>query len=304
MFKKTSNVEVLGVSTIGKMQSWQKVASGKYASAFMDGGSNINIEAALDTVADIYKISRNPEDYLFIPTRANSANRPNENLDGWQHQELLRFDEHVGRRVYQTYIMKPHFVNHNASSPALSRGVIIDSHFNDINAANDDVKRVVYASTGEERQQDEFVETLIAVDTTKDPALTEAYKNGSVYRFSMGCDVEATKCSIIDCGNIATAKSQFCDHIRMKHARKPVRCSDGQDRIAFEWCVGTIFTEESAVDDPADKTAEIQEGLLKIASSGVSLSNEEKNQIVSFVVENSGKITEPVAKILKEALSR
>jgi hypothetical protein len=297
-FIKTARTEVLGVQRGG---DWQKVSSRKFASFYMDGGGDINIEAALDTVADTYRISRDPDDYLLIPTRANSADRPNENMDGWRHQELLRFDPKIGQRVYQTYLLKPHFVNHNAANFALSRGVILDSHYNDANPASDRVKASVLDATGIEPDRDEFVETLIAMDMTKDPPLAEAYKNGSVNLFSMGCDVESTTCSV--CDKVAINTFQFCEHVRSKHAKIAYPLEGGGHRKAFEWCNGTVFAEESAVDDPADKDAAVQEGLLQtLARPVATFSPAELHQITAFVAKNSHDIPEPLAVLINSAL--
>jgi len=298
-FWKTASISVLGVHAD---HGWNKVATEKFASFYMDGGE-IDIEAALDTVADAYRISRDPDDYLLIPTRANSTDRPNENMDGWRRGELLRFDPRIGRRVYQTYLLKPHFVNHNASNFALSRGVILDAHYNDVNPANDMVKEAVFEATGEIPDRDEFVETLIAMDTTKDPRLAEAYKNGSVDKFSMGCDVESTECSV--CGKTAMTTFQFCDHVRAKLSKRAYPLDGGGTRRAFEWCNGTIFAEESAVDDPADKDAIVQEGLLQAVASGARvLTASEVRQITAFVAKHPRDIPEPLAALITSALQR
>ena len=298
-FHKRANVEILGFSTKG---SWTKVASSRFASFYMDGGLALNIEAAVDIVADAYSISRDPDDYLLIPTRANSANRPNDNLDGWTTEELLEFDPLVAKRRYATYTLKPHFVNHNASSPKLSRGVILDAHYNDANPANDDQKSAFNLYTGRDIDKDEFVETLIAMDMTKDPTLAEAYKSGSVKTFSMGCDVEATRCSIPECRNVATNTWQFCDHIRNKHSRKAVKCEDGQTRTAFEWCLGTVFAEESVVDGPADKDAQIQEGILSIGDYGWKLTASQFDEIARFVASCPKDIPESLATLINRSL--
>jgi len=265
--------------------------------------SEINIEAALDSVADTYRISRDPDDYLLIPTRANSTDRPNENMDAWRREELLRFDPRIGCRIYQTYLLKPHFVNHNASNFALARGLILDAHYNDANPANDSVKEAVREATGMEPERDEFVETLIAMDTTKDPPLAEAYRNGSVYRFSMGCDVESTECSV--CGKIAATTFQFCEHVRGKHSKTAYPLDAGGSRRAFEWCNGTIFAEESAVDDPADVGAEIQDGILQaMARDPRSLTAKDIREITAFVVRHPRDIPEPLAGLIASAFQQ
>jgi hypothetical protein len=296
-FRKIAQVQFLGVQHKG---SWSKAAShSKSSSFYMDKDGAINVEAALDTVADAYRISRDPRDYLFIPLRANSADRPNNNLDGWELNELQRYDEIVGTSVYKTYDLKPHFVNHNAANLTLSRGVILDSHLNMQNPADDLVKQAVFDATGKEVEQDVFVELLVAMDTTKDPALAEAYRGGSVDSFSMGCDVVATQCSA--CDNIATNDFQLCSCVRGKHSRVPVECADGERRMAWEKCMGTVFQEISAVDDPADETATVQEGLLKVAGSA-GFSREQRQEIVTFVVRHASMMPETVADVLNRAL--
>jgi len=297
-FRKTANVEVLGIKD---QHGWSKLGNARFSSVYMDDGYGINIEEVLDTVADAYKISRDPNDYLLIPCRAVSADRPNENMDGFRRNELLRFDPRVGRRVYSTFLMKPHFVNHNAVNYRLARGVLIDSHYNDQNSASDNIKEAVFEATGSDVVNDEFTEVLIAADTTKDKHLAEAYKNGSVYKFSMGCDVDSTECSI--CGKTAYTTLQFCEHVVSKLAGRPYPINEGKHhRKAFEWCNGTIFAELSAVDDPADKDAEIQEGILQVATHnlhrGSNLTDGEICEIASFVARNAKTIPESVAKLI------
>ena len=266
----------------------------------MEDGVNMNVEAALDSVADAYVISRDPRDYIFIPARANSADRPNNNLDGWEQAELERFDDIIASQVYKTYNLKPHFVNHNASDLKLSRGVILDSHLNTQNAADDTVKRAVKEALGKDVDRDVFVELLIGVDTTKDPALASAYKSGSVRKFSMGCDVVATECAV--CGNVATTDFELCKCVRGKHARMPLKAKDGSMRLAWEKCMGTIFQEISAVDDPADETAEIQDDILSLAASNKNFNKNDLQEIANFVVKHAETIPGSVASILNHAL--
>jgi hypothetical protein len=301
-FKKTASVDILGV---GNDSLWKRSASSQKTSSFFMEAGVLDIESALDSVADAYKISRDPRGYLLIPARACSADRPNENSDAFRREELLRFDPRVGRRVYSTFLLKPHFVNHQASNYSLSRGVLLDVHFNDQNAADDSVKRAVNAATGRDASADEFVEVLIAMDTTKDPALAEAYRSGAVYRFSMGCDVESTECSI--CGKVATTTAQFCEHVLSKHARREYPLQGGGRRRAFEWCNGTIFAELSGVDDPADKSAEVQEGILRVASSDPSLKSlteHEIREITAYVVKHMGDMPVPLAGLINDAISK
>src|SRR5271170_7906721 len=77
-------------------------------SAFLDGTRSIDIKAALELVADAYKLSSNPKDYVFEAIRGNTVNVPNDNSDCFGKDELLRFDHRLGKRVYRTYELKPH----------------------------------------------------------------------------------------------------------------------------------------------------------------------------------------------------
>lgn len=297
-FKKYARVEILGAGS--HRGSWEKSASRKSASFYMQEGGVIDVEAALDSVADAYKISRDPRDYLLLPVRANSADRPNNNLDGWLFEELSRYDDLLGSQVYRTYDLKPHFVNHQASDLRRARGVILDSHLNKMNDADEMTKKAIYEATGKNVDKDVFVELLVAQDMTKDPALAEAYRRGSVDSFSMGCDVAATRCSV--CGNLATTDFQLCKHIRGKFSKTPVACSDGSKKVAWEQCIGTVFQEISVVDDPADETALIQEGILKAASSEKFLNRSQLQEIANFVVRNASNLPDSVAAALNSVL--
>ena len=142
------------------------------------------------------------------------------------------------------------------------------------------------------------------MDMSKDPELARAYKDGSVYRFSMGCDVDSTECGV--CGRIATNTFQFCDHVRSKATRREYDLDSGMRRKGFEWCCGTIFEELSAVDDPADKDANVQEGLLRIAARdplGKSLTDREIREITAFVVKYADSIPEPLAGLINSAFT-
>jgi len=292
-FKKTAVAEILGVSSKGV---WKKAAGKRLASVYMDGGKSLNLEEILDTVADTYIISRDPNDYLLIPARAVTANVPNDNLDFFGDGELKRFNASLGSRVYSTFNFKPHFVNHNAADSRVARGVVVDSSYNDLNDASDPYKKSVYASIGSDPDKEEFVECLIAMDMSKDPALAQAYKNASVDKFSMGCDVSSTTCSV--CGKVATTTWDFCEHVRSKHSGREYDVGNGLRRRAFEICNDVIFAELSCVDEPADKSAVVQDGLISVGDYNPNLS-----LIASYVANNPRAIDEQLAGIFNKILS-
>ena len=297
-FKKISSVEILGVLSKG---SWNKISSTKTESYYMNKSGSIDLEERLDAVADVYKISRDPSDYLLIPARANSVGRFNANLDGWTFDESVAFRPELGCRTYQTYNNKPHFVEHNASRYEVARGVILDSHMNLENVADDEVKEACMKSVGVAPDNDVFVEVVLAVDQTKDPALADAYKSGAIKTFSMGADVADTVCNV--CGNVATTTWEFCDHIRNKYSNREYKMNDGTYRIAGELCRGTVYQELSAVADPADKTAVIQEGILEIARKAASGKDLDLQEIISFTARYAKDIPDSLASIIYNYLS-
>jgi len=297
-FKKISSAEILGVLNKG---SWNKISSGQTESYYMNKSGSIDLEERLDAVADVYKISRDPSDYLLIPARANSIGRFNANLDGWTFDESVAFRPELGCRTYQTYNNKPHFVEHKASRYEVARGVILDSHLNLDNPADDTVKEACMKAIGLAPDNDVFVEVVLAVDQTKDPSLASAYKSGAIKTFSMGADVADTVCNV--CGNVATTTWEFCDHIRNKYSNREYKMDDGTLRVAGELCRGTVYQELSAVADPADKSAVIQEGILEIARKAASGKDPDLQEIISFTARHAKDIPDSLASVIYNYLS-
>ena len=239
---KVAKVSVIGAFDGDASSSLKRRA--QYAgppSVYQDGvPQRIDIQDALNLVAAAYDVSPNPSDYVFVVARAVSAElptrpNPNENGDAFPIEELLRFDHRLARRVYKTFDLKPNHLNHRAQNPKTARGFILDSTFNSLTP------------------EDQFVECLIAIDTTKDPAYARGIRAGAIDAFSMGCIAEYTVCSIKSCQNRATSPQEFCQHIRTGKMRQY------GDELAYEKCGGVCFEELSAVDQPADPKALTQE---------------------------------------------
>jgi hypothetical protein len=237
MFRKSARAVIVGALDSGHHLRAQVAGN---QSVYSDGiPKRIDLQEALNFVADVYDISKNPSEYIFVVARAVTAELnsdtplPNENGDAFPLDELLRFDHRLARRVYKTFDFKPNHINHRAENPRTARGFILDSTFNALDP------------------NDQFVECLISIDATKDPVYAEGIRTGTIDSFSMGCVAEHTTCSI--CANKATNRWQFCDHI----ARHKMKNFDG--KIAYERCGGVCFEELSAVDQPADPKALAQE---------------------------------------------
>jgi hypothetical protein len=151
---------------------------------------------------------------------------------------------------------KPVFVDHNNSDPKRARGVIVDSKLNVLGGKESSLDS--YYSGGEadpEHLPPTEVELLLEIDADKFPKLAKAVEKGEIDGFSMGCDVERSKCS--HCGNVATNPDEYCSHIIMKGATHDYKTADGKRvaRKSYENCYGIKFFEISAVFDPADETA-------------------------------------------------
>jgi hypothetical protein len=241
--------------------------------------------ASLDKFAD-YKDYRTDDGYLYARIIAISS-RVNKNNDGWPSVELAGgqkfWDERVApgleksgsvvletdpnmKTGYSTFPNKPIFVDHNNSDTKRARGVIADAKLRvkDHRQAKLDS---YYASedVDDEHLPPTQVELLLEIDAKSFPKLAQAIVEGSkdsskgIDGFSMGCDVEKSKCS--HCGNEASSPREYCSHIKMKGAEHKVTSGKhaGKSRKSYENCYGVKFFEISAVFDPADETALLQE---------------------------------------------
>jgi hypothetical protein len=265
--------------------SFKRLASVKSASFYQENAQRLDIKTALALTASEYDISSNPADYIFEAVRAVTAEVPNENGDAFPRNELLRHDHRLGKAIYQTFIGKPHQVNHRAENPKTARGVVLDASYNDISPVLENCPACNHRTASPEGRdstgincvkcgtvvKDEFVELLLAIDTRKDPTFAEGVRTGALDSLSMGCEAGYTDCSI--CDNRARSAAQFCQHIRGGNKKKSFKTASGQERMAFEKCGDVVFTEISRVDQPADPKAKQQE-VLKVAGLPLAVESE------------------------------
>lgn len=194
-------------------------------------GHNLIENEVFERMASVYAVSPNPADYGFLSALAVREGVPNSNGDATSKEELFRFRPARRCRTFETFIQSPLQINHFASNPKLARGFIIDAVYN----------------TWDEPF--EFVETVIAIDKTKDPVLADALLTGKIKTFSMGSIVESLQCSLSFCKKVAHKESELCEHLKTQK----MQMVNGE--LCFEWNIGVDYEELSVVENPAEKMA-------------------------------------------------
>jgi len=115
----------------------------------------------------------NPE-FKYYRVIALHGDIPNDNGDFWywgdendpEKPELLRFEKNADRYVYQSFVGRGNYKNHDNDDVSKAVGLILD---------------VAPNSNGK------FIEALLAVDKQKDPELVRSIDMGYVNSVSMGC---------------------------------------------------------------------------------------------------------------------
>lgn len=230
--------------------------------------------ASLDKMSDFHEY-RTEDGYVYARIRAISS-RVNKNHDGWPTAELAGGQEawekissqHTAGtgftvesskdadKGFSTFVGKPNFIDHHNSDPSRARGVVADSKFRilDEKTASED-EYWSQQDIDPEHLPAAEVELLIEIDAESFPKYAKAVVDGDLDGFSMGCDVDYSKCS--HCGHEAETPDEYCSHIVAKGAEFDFTSSDGKvsSRKSYENCYGIRFFEISGVFDPADETA-------------------------------------------------
>lgn len=300
----------------------------KYAS--LESGEVIEIksspgrvrEASFNKFAD-FDGYREDDGYLYARIRAISS-RVNKNHDGWPTIELAggkeAWDKISSQRTaadgftvtadtnqeygFPTFIGKPNFVDHHNSDPKRARGVIVDSKFSVLDhktAASDD-----YWSKKDidpEHLPASEIELLVEIDAQSFPKFAKAVKDGDIDGWSMGCDVDYSKCS--HCGNKASSPDEYCSHVISKGAEHTA--SDGTSKKSYENCYGIKFFEISGVFDPADETALSREVRSSVQKEGEKLFNiPEPHEVLQharhLMISNPGMSLEEATEAAKHEL--
>lgn len=247
--------------------------------------------ASLDKLSDFHDY-RTDDGYMYVRLRAISS-RVNKNNDGWPSVELAGgpdiFERHAKQSSsgftveasegssqygFATFMGKPNFIDHNNSDPTRARGVVVDSKLRVLpieKVASSGDNYWTSASLDPEHAPATEVELLLEIDAKSFPIYAKAIRSGELDGFSMGCDVERSKCS--HCGHEATNPNEYCSHILMKGAHHDYKTADGKriSRKSYENCYGIHFFEISGVFDPADETALAREIRASVENEGIRI---------------------------------
>lgn len=146
---------------------------------------------------------------------------------------LIREGSFDGKHVYQTFVGKGNYKDHNNSKVADAVGIILDA------VPNHTVKGI---------------ELLVAVDRSKDPMLVRGIDSGYITDVSMGCRVAYSICKI--CANVAHNELEYCAHIKNWKGQNYSGPETGwKNVLACEDNRGVEFIEESWVTVGADTKA-------------------------------------------------
>lgn len=136
---------------------------------FFGGGEDILHSDIFRAVAEVYRVSSRPDDYLFLVARCLTADIPNNNGDCFPYEELTRFDASRNCLVYQTFQNAPLHLNHQAEDRTKALGFLLDVHLN------------------ADKKDDRYVEALVAADRKKNAQIVSELESGRRNEFSMGC---------------------------------------------------------------------------------------------------------------------
>ena len=229
----TANVKITKVSALG-VKSEDLVKKFSTRRDLLD-------QNVFNAVAERYRVSKDPSDFIYTVARAVTADVPNQNGDAFPIEELLSLHPSAGVLVYQTFINDPLHVEHMSEDPTTAIGFILDSHFNQDNL------------------NDKFVEVMVLIDKNKDRKMAGDIASGRRNSFSMGALCENEVCSI--CGKSSRDETEFCNCLRN------MRMQRIGGKLVYGKCYGVTYTELSSVANPADPKA-VQRFLLAASKRG------------------------------------
>lgn len=185
----------------------------------------------LPFAAEVYNISPNIKDYIFVPCTTMLNDLPNRNGVGFPLPELTRFNPEYGTLAYRSWIGKPAHLEHQNKIFHEAKGVIFDTALRSIPK----YKGGIFA-----------LDFLTGFDRSKDPILANAILKKESTWYSMGAYCRAYSCSY--CGSIhGSLKEIPCEHVTI--GKPQLQIIEGW--LAYLEAVDPIGFEISAVSEGA-----------------------------------------------------
>jgi hypothetical protein len=184
----------------------------------------------LKAAAEVYDLSSNPKDYVFVEVPANNADLPNRNMDAFPYDELVKYRPILGRLAYKSYRGKMCSQNHDNKDPAKAKGLCFDSQM-----VKDGNFWHTHVVAGFCRQKDARLANRILAN--KDAG------------YSMACLIGGAACSI--CGFFSQG-NVTCRHINGGLGKGTVVSG----KLVYDLCRDLNFWELAHVEDRADIDAQ------------------------------------------------
>jgi hypothetical protein len=180
----------------------------------------------LKGAAEIYDISSDPKDFVFVEVPANNADLPNRNMDSFPYEELVKYRPILGRMAYKSYRGKLCSQNHDNKEPKKAKGCCFDAHM---------------IKTGK------FWHTKVIAGwcRQKDPKLAKRILERKDAGYSMACLIGGASCSV--CGFFSQG-NVTCRHINGGIGKGLVIGG----RLVYDLCRDLNFWELAHVEDRAD----------------------------------------------------
>ncbi len=190
--------------------------------------TEIGFEQWLPYAAKAFDLSTELKDYYITAAPLLTTEISNRNGVAFPNNEVLAWNRDLGRQAYKGWQGMPLHVEHKADNPKEAIGVVADVTIKQIKGFNGSrILKIV---------------ALVAVDTTKNTAITHPIRDGLRTTWSMGCYVNHYSCGY--CG----ALEGKCQHIDPK---KPVEFYEIDGVLVFRNVHGVTPFEFSSVADPA-----------------------------------------------------
>jgi hypothetical protein len=186
----------------------------------------------LPFAAKHYKISPNIEDYLLIPVPGIISDVPNTNGDSLSRSEMLKFFPQLGVQMYETFIGKPCFEEHDNKDITKAKGMIFDAYLTQVLG----------------RQGNHLkISLLSGWDKTKDYDLCRRIESGEENAYSVGFFYNSYTCTF--CNALTTKGNRpACNHTRI--GMKPY-IMEGTKTLVYRRCNDATGFEISSVGSPA-----------------------------------------------------